>query len=465
MLNSYEKIEYLVKNKNNYLFHNLLPLGVFPEFFLKEKEIAQEWRANINTNDNIDIYIHIPFCRTTCRFCHTRNKIAVKNELDIYLDNLIKDIESFSKVFNGFKFRNLWIGGGTPNIFRNDSLKKLFKTLFAAFKFRAEGSYKTIELHPDLLSEEQIDLIKSSGFTDISIGVQSLNKIVLRHMGRRNDNIKNTKKLINYALSKGFNEVNCDLVAFSLKDNLPFFARSLTELIKIKPSMITVFPLQLPGSHDYLAGTNLSRFSYYKKTERLFYIYLNAIREIAKNNDYRIFNGNHYTPSLYIVRKDKEYNMFRYQPFPYQKRSILALGHNARGNIHGKLNYDTEYLYSNLKKEYLKRYRCAKINKRVEVLFHLFASFDTFGEIGLTEINKLFNISALEYFKNGFEYLFKKNILTKKNDVVAIKEKSRIKVFASMLFFLNKNEIERLFTLERNQKKQNSPCDFNPRTF
>ena len=453
MISYNKKIEYIVRHKNNYLLHTLLPLCAYPHSFLSKEKFIQEARENADINEDFDLYVHVPFCRRKCRFCHTRNRIAVENEVNVYPNSLIKDFVDFGKAFSDLKLRNLWIGGGTPNIFTNDSLEGLFQSLFSSFKFRARGSYKTIELHPDLLSEQQIDLIKDSGFTDISIGTQSLNKTVLSDMRRDSSKIKNTKRLISYAMKKGFNEVNCDLVIFTRKDSLQFFMRSLSGLIKLKPDMITIFPLQLPGDYNYLAGTELSRLDFYKKTEKLFYAYASVIEKLAKKNGYRVFNGANYTPSLYIVRKGKQYNIAKYQPFPYQRRSILAFGHNARGNIYGKLIYDTEYLYEGPIKGYSKRYRVIKIKERDELLYHLFASFDTFGRINLSKMDKMFNINSREYFKNEFKYLFQNEILARDKDTVIVKEKSRIKVFANMLLFLDKDEIDRLYAYEYNQQK------------
>ena len=242
-----EKIKYILLNKKNYLFHPLLALErnrQLNSFIISENELKRRWRDN---NEEIDIYIHIPFCERKCRFCNTRNTIGSAEQLELYLGAITSDLRNFSQEFKKIEFRNLWIGGGTPNIFNISQLERLFNQIFSLYKFKKENSFRTIELHPALLTKQQLDLIKSLGFTDVSIGVQSLDRDVLKSMLREDSKIIETKKLIKYALHKKFNEVNCDLVIFTLDDNLHKFSNSLIQLIKLNPDMITVFPLQLPG--------------------------------------------------------------------------------------------------------------------------------------------------------------------------------------------------------------------------
>lgn len=130
---------------------------------------------------NLGLYIHIPFCKSICSFCPYCKEKYDEQKCNRYIDYLIKEIELVGKQ-NGEKkeVTSLYFGGGTPVLAIN-RLEEIINTVNKYFVI-TEGI--GIELHPDNVTEENLLLLKKSGVSKISIGIQSFNRKFLDILGR-----------------------------------------------------------------------------------------------------------------------------------------------------------------------------------------------------------------------------------------------------------------------------------------
>ena len=85
-------------------------------------------------------YIHIPFCRSKCKYCSFTS--FVKDDLITgYIYSLLKDI---SENYRGEELNTLYFGGGTPSLIPTNLLSKVIN------KFRLSKSAEiTVEINPD----------------------------------------------------------------------------------------------------------------------------------------------------------------------------------------------------------------------------------------------------------------------------------------------------------------------------
>src|ERR1035437_8437845 len=75
--------------------------------------------------EEILMYVHLPFCFTECLFCNSFPLKADNQIQQDYLQHLLKEIDLFSDhgVFVGKKAKCIYFGGGTPTSFANSDLK------------------------------------------------------------------------------------------------------------------------------------------------------------------------------------------------------------------------------------------------------------------------------------------------------------------------------------------------------
>ena len=132
--------------------------------------------------ENLGLYVHIPFCKSICNFC-PYCKVRYSTELcDKYIDSLIREIHLVgSQHTERKKVTSLYFGGGTPALAAN-RIKEIVDALNEHFII-TEGI--GLELHPDNVNVEVLQILKEAGVTKISIGVQSFCDTYQNILGRK----------------------------------------------------------------------------------------------------------------------------------------------------------------------------------------------------------------------------------------------------------------------------------------
>ena len=160
---------------------------------------------------DLGLYIHIPFCKTVCGFC-PYCKMPYSEELcDRYIGALLREIELVGRQHDGRKrVTSLYFGGGTPALAAG-RFGELIETLRKHFLITGGIG---AELHPDNVTLPVLRLLKESGVTKISVGVQSFQEKFQRILGRR---AVNAAALAEALAEVPFETVSMDFI-FALPD-------------------------------------------------------------------------------------------------------------------------------------------------------------------------------------------------------------------------------------------------------
>lgn len=160
----------------------------------------------IDECENLGLYIHIPFCKDICNFC-PYCKVLYNEELcNDYVDALIQEIHLVCSSYKDKKnVTSLYFGGGTP-VLAGNRLKEIISTINDYFTI-TEGI--GIELHPENVNNETLNMLKEAGITKISIGIQSFNKKYQSILGRNEVNIEDIKSALNKV---SFDTVSMDFI-------------------------------------------------------------------------------------------------------------------------------------------------------------------------------------------------------------------------------------------------------------
>ena len=124
----------------------------------------------------MNLYVHFPFCRAKCTYCalHSRGGSTAAERAD-YVARLAAVVRDR---LPATPLDTVYFGGGSP------ALCDLAPLLDALAPRLAPGAEFTVELHPRDVTRATLQALKDGGVNRISMGVQSLNDDILKHMAR-----------------------------------------------------------------------------------------------------------------------------------------------------------------------------------------------------------------------------------------------------------------------------------------
>ena len=209
--------------------------------------------ASLLEENDISLYIGIPFCPTRCSYCSFVSRTIGKRTelLDPYLNALAKEMEATGRLLenSGRKVRTIYIGGGTPTTLTASQLAALLDRIRNSFdlsrciEFTVEGG------RPDTLDAEKLFTIRSHGADRMSINPQTMVDSVLRACGRPHTG-EDVLRSYRQAENTLYKAINMDLIAGLPTDDISGFRHSLDTVAALKPANITVHTLALKKGAD-----------------------------------------------------------------------------------------------------------------------------------------------------------------------------------------------------------------------
>ena len=188
-------------------------------------------------NNEIGVYVHIPFCKKKCDYCDFISYCNKDNLIDDYVQAVKAEIQT-----QNIKpeITTIYIGGGTPSYIDSKYIIEILEKIKE--KNVSSNAEITIEVNPGTVTKEKLEDYIKSGINRISIGLQTTNDELLKQIGR----IHNfTQFLETYKLAKkvGFKNINVDLMLGLPNQRIKDLKESLEQIIKLKPKHISVYSL------------------------------------------------------------------------------------------------------------------------------------------------------------------------------------------------------------------------------
>jgi oxygen-independent coproporphyrinogen-3 oxidase len=207
----------------------------FPE------SIYRGWLAQLDADEPISLYLHVPFCKQMCWYCGCNMKLASKySPVATYVEHLIDEIDLVADAMpTRMPVGHLHFGGGTPTVLDPDDLGAVMALLGERFQF-IPGAELAIESDPRTLTDEMIEKIGELGFTRASFGVQEFDPKVQAAINRIQP-----PDMVERALRR-FRSVGVERVNFDLIYGLPYqtaadLRRTVEQCVEMKPDRVALF--------------------------------------------------------------------------------------------------------------------------------------------------------------------------------------------------------------------------------
>lgn len=182
------------------------------QFILRNTPPTMEYLCSEFQDINeLGLYIHIPFCRYICPYCPYNKELYRDDLVKKYTSSVITEIDYYASIAGKRPVTSFYIGGGTPTTMLNNGIESIISHVYKSFNM-ACGVH--IESHPNDLSKENLNNLKSLGVKYLSIGVEALQDRHLRTLNRPYT-VTEVKQSVERAVNAGFDCVNVDFI-FSL---------------------------------------------------------------------------------------------------------------------------------------------------------------------------------------------------------------------------------------------------------
>ena len=208
----------------------------------KEHKEPEELLDSSRTADGpLSLYFHLPFCETLCWFCGCNTVITKdKGRVKDYRALLEKEMNLFARIIQpGRKVRQLHFGGGTPNFFPSDDIRRLGDSILSRFPLDDDPEC-SVELAPAHLAEDQVRAFASFGVRRASFGVQDVDPAVQKAIHRIQPNEMNIQTM-NWLRENGFESVNIDLIYGLPGQTVQSFQKTLETVLALNPDRFAIF--------------------------------------------------------------------------------------------------------------------------------------------------------------------------------------------------------------------------------
>ncbi|MDE6265775.1 MAG: radical SAM family heme chaperone HemW [Muribaculaceae bacterium] len=191
------------------------------------------------------LYLHLPFCHSKCIYCDFFSTPLARSMYGDYVEAMLAET-----AFRISELKNpptsVYIGGGTPSILPNELTERLLSGLLDLIDIKAVKEW-TVEMNPEDVTPELLDLYALHGVNRISMGVQSFHNSTLKRIGRRHSATQ-AIDAINLIQERGFNH-SFDLIYGLPDEDLTDWIDSLDKLLNFRPDHFSAYLLSYePGT-------------------------------------------------------------------------------------------------------------------------------------------------------------------------------------------------------------------------
>lgn len=153
------------------------------------------------------LYIHIPYCRSKCRYCDFYSTPCPDGVPEAYIDALCREMDRFSPCGSTpLRPDTLYFGGGTPSLLTPAQAARLIRAAGPT-----PGAEITLEANPETVTPERLAAFRRAGVNRLSLGIQTARDDSLARLGRRHTAAQ-SRRALGMAVQAGFTDISGDLM-------------------------------------------------------------------------------------------------------------------------------------------------------------------------------------------------------------------------------------------------------------
>lgn len=215
-----------------------------------EKGISRKLSAELGKlAPGFGLYVNYPLCVSRCAFCIYHVARYDRAAAELFLQGYRAEAGLYAGALGGYRFGDVHIGGGTPNLARPEDLLEPLRPLARFGGLRS----LVVEASPRRDLGDFVERLRPYGLTKLMLGVQALDQAVLKGEGRhvlRETALENARLLSKSGLSWSVDFV------YGLRDHGAGrdHEEELREILRYRPSGLHLYAIRSQAENSFYGG-------------------------------------------------------------------------------------------------------------------------------------------------------------------------------------------------------------------
>jgi oxygen-independent coproporphyrinogen-3 oxidase len=189
------------------------------------------------------IYVHWPFCAAKCPYCDFNSHVRDRIDEAEWVRLIVSELNSVARLQSTLPpVGSVFFGGGTPSLMSASAVTAVLAAIDRTWPVLVDAEI-TLEANPNSVEQERFAGYRAAGVNRVSIGVQALDDLALKQLGRLHDSAE-AVGAIETAL-RTFPRVNFDLIYARPEQTISAWQHELKRAISFGTEHLSVYQLTI----------------------------------------------------------------------------------------------------------------------------------------------------------------------------------------------------------------------------
>ena len=308
-------------------------------------------------NSGFGIYLHWPYCESKCPYCDFNSYVEKNVNWYEWELSFLSQLGFYYQETGDRRVNSIFFGGGTPSLMNPKLVSNIINHISNLWGYEDTVEI-TLEANPSSVESRRFAEFKAAGVNRVSIGVQALNNIDLKKLGR----LHSVQDALN-AIEIGkdtFDRVSFDLIYARQDQKLQDWELELKKALTLEPDHLSLYQLTIEpnttfgnlkekGKLSGLPDENLGGDLYHLTNNLCYKFGLNPyeVSNYSRKNHESIHNKIYWNYGDYLgvgpgahgritTQKGRFATLNYYSPIKWQKNALNNTGESVRTLINGK---------------------------------------------------------------------------------------------------------------------------------
>lgn len=362
----------------------------------------------------LELYLHIPFCVSKCKYCDFLSAPSGEEQRQIYVERLCRRIHYWSDVIHnyGYEIASIFVGGGTPSILTEAQITQVFEAVHESFPIREDAEI-TLEMNPGTDVKDKLPVYRELGINRLSMGLQSADNEELKCLGRIHT-YEDFRQVYQWAREAGFTNINVDLMSAIPGQTLESYEDTLRKVADLEPEHISAYSLIIeegtPFYERYGEGRHAEELPN-EDIERQMYV---RTGEILEDYGYHRYEISNYAKDGYECRHNLGY---------WDRKEYLGLGAGASSLMDHIRWKEPDHIGPSTGLVLEEREDFTRLRRKDEMEEFMFLGLRKINGVSEYDFYKSFRVSMDEIYKESIENLIKEGLLVREENRIRLTDR------------------------------------------